>query len=179
MRAPVAAHDALARLIAYPRPGFAEAAEEWCARVEAACPAAAEHLHPFVRHANSISTEELEELYTRTFDNSPDHALEIGWHVFGENYSRGAFLVRMRNLLDELNLPEGTELPDHLGHLLAVLARCESDYAGKLVHASILPAVKKIAKSLASLANPYADVLRATAEVLATHDRPLTPGSPS
>ncbi|MHC4845816.1 MAG: nitrate reductase molybdenum cofactor assembly chaperone [Planctomycetota bacterium] len=179
MRAPVAAHDALARLIAYPRPGYAEAAEEWCSRVEAACPAAAETLRPFVVYANSVATEELEELYTRTFDNSPDHALEIGWHVFGENYSRGAFLVRMRNLLDELRLPEGSELPDHLTHLLAVLARCEPEYASRLVHASILPAVKKVAESLASMSNPYADVLRATAEVLATHDLPLTPGSPS
>jgi nitrate reductase molybdenum cofactor assembly chaperone len=179
MRAPVTVHDALARLIAYPRPGFAEAAEEWCARVEAACPAAAEHLRPFVLYANSISTEALEEKYTWTFDNSPDHALEIGWHVFGENYSRGAFLVRMRNLLDELHLPEGTELPDHITHLLAVLGRCEPEYASKLVHASILPAVKKVADTLASAGNPYADVLRATAEVLATHDLPLTPGSPS
>ena len=68
-----------------------------------------------------LGSTELEELYTRTFDINPVCSLEVGWHLFGEDYNRGAFLVRMRGLLREHGIEEGAELPDHLESVLRVL----------------------------------------------------------
>ncbi len=58
-----------------------------------------------------------EELYTRTFDLNPVCALEIGWHLFGEDYERGAFLVRMRDQLRRARARRGhrTARPPDLG----------------------------------------------------------------
>ena len=46
--------------------------------------------------SRGMSVEDLQELYTRTFDWNPDTSLEIGWHLYGENYERGEFLVEVR-----------------------------------------------------------------------------------
>ena len=67
----------------------------------------------------------LEELYTRTFDINPVCSLETGWHLFGEDYNRGAFLVRMRGLLRQHGIEEGAELTDHLESALRVLSVME------------------------------------------------------
>ncbi|HSE32303.1 MAG TPA: hypothetical protein VLA93_12100, partial [Pyrinomonadaceae bacterium] len=43
----------------------------------------------------NFSLSNLQELYTRTFDLNPACALEIGYHLFGENYKRGEFLANL------------------------------------------------------------------------------------
>src|SRR6266568_3182701 len=55
-----------------------------------------------------------QELYVQTFEFNPACTLELGWHLFGENYERGEFLVRMREQLRRHGIAESNELPDHL-----------------------------------------------------------------
>ncbi|MBL7007389.1 MAG: molecular chaperone TorD family protein [Planctomycetes bacterium] len=169
MRPSAEVHDALARLVSYPSPGFAEAAEEWVAQVAAGCPAAGAHLEEFLRWVRGCGDGEIEELFTRTFDVSQEAALEIGWHAYGENYTRGAFLVRMRQLLREQGVAESGELPDHLSHVLPVLARLEPAAAKLLAEEVVSPSVKRIAVALAAGAHPYEGVLDAVLAVLKLH----------
>jgi len=105
------------------------------------------------------SAGDLEELYTRTFDVNPVCALETGWHLFGEDYNRGAFLVRMRGLLREYGIEEGAELPDHLANALRVLPAMPGDQAMGLAREFVLPAVIKMRAGFASPDNPYGAVL--------------------
>ncbi|NJN14286.1 MAG: hypothetical protein HC813_01110 [Planctomycetes bacterium] len=105
-------YDRWAALFDYPDAKFGEAL--------AAAPGDAA---PFVTFARSREASEMEELYTRTFDINPVCSLETGWQLFGEDYKRGAFLVEMRQRLQEAEIPEGTELPDHLGYTLRLLGR--------------------------------------------------------
>jgi len=169
MRADPLIHDTLSRLVRYPDDTFPAALEARTALIAEACPDAAEDLAAFVAFAVEHPPEELEELYTRTFDNNAERALEVGWHVFGENYTRGAFMVRMRQLLKETGAEQTTELPDHLSHVLGIVARCDASYATELVEASVIPAVARVADELAKDSNPYEHVLRATLAVLALH----------
>ncbi|HJM39792.1 MAG: molecular chaperone TorD family protein [Planctomycetota bacterium] len=162
-------YDALSKLVTYPRPGFGEAAEEWIAVVANASEVAKEALQPFTEFLKGKSDEEMEELFARTFDNSASAALETGWHVFGEAYERGGFLVKMRELLRENEITEGSELPDHLCHVMAVLARCDDVIASELSQNVAIPAVKKICVSLAANDNPYEPVLDAVLAVLNMH----------
>ena len=113
-----------------------------------------------------MSAEELEELYTLTFDINPLCCLEVGWQLFGEEYERGAFLVEMRQLLRDCGVPESTELPDHLEHALAVLERLSQQSAGELAGKSVLPALKKMIGGLAGKENPFENVLQAIESVL-------------
>ena len=73
-----------------------------------------------------------QELYVQTFEFNPACTLELGWHLFGENYERGEFLVRMRDLLRRHGIAESTELPDHLTHVLALVGRLDHEEAAEL-----------------------------------------------
>ena len=107
----------------------------------------------------AIDATGLEELYTRTFDINPVCSLETGWHLFGEDYNRGAFLVRMRGVLRQHGVPEGAELPDHLESALRVLAAMKADDASDLAREFILPAVMKMRIPFEKNDNPYGAVL--------------------
>ena len=90
----------------------------------------------------------MQELYVQTFEFNPACTLEIGWHIFGENYERGEFLVRMRDLLRRHGIAESSELPDHLCHILPLLDRLEPEEAADLVGQFVLPALTKIKDAL-------------------------------
>lgn len=101
----------------------------------------------------------LEEAYMRTFDCNPERALEIGWHLFGESYSRGNFLVRMRAFLRDCAVDEGGELPDHLCNVLAVVARADDVLANALRTQYLLPALEKIDAGFHDDTDPYHGVI--------------------
>ncbi len=159
----------LSRLLDYPKAGFCEAAEEWVAQIRAECPAAGEVLEPFQAYIAEHTAEEMEELYCVTFDNSQTAALELGWHVYGETYDRGNFLVAMREMLREHDIPEKSELPDHLSLVLQATSLIDEDKALKLSANVIKPAVRKILVSLAADQNPYEPVLDAVLHMIRHH----------
>ncbi len=107
----------------------------------------------------AIEHGDLEELYTRTFDINPVCSLETGWHLFGEDYNRGAFLVRMRGLLRAHGIEEGAELPDHLESALRVLEVMDESEAAGLAREFILPALLKMRAGFEDGDNPYGAVL--------------------
>ena len=77
MRPSVEVHDALARLVEYPREGYAQVVEAAADDVSAGCPAAAALLAPFLEHVRGTSLGELEEAFSRTFDNTSSIARTI------------------------------------------------------------------------------------------------------
>ena len=106
-----------------------------------------------------------QELYVQTFEFNPACTLETGWHLFGENYERGEFLVRMRAELRRHGIAETGELPDHLCHLLPLVGRMEAAEAAQLAREYIQPALAKIRSALKD--NPYEPVLALLADRLA------------
>lgn len=138
-------HDLLGALLSYPERGYHAVAEECRAALAEAHPTVAPRLETFAAATAPMSIEELQELFTRTFDLSPVCSLEIGWHLFGENYDRGALLVKMRQELRRYGISESVELPDHLSHCLALLGRMEPGRAQDFARSCVLPALEKMA----------------------------------
>jgi len=136
--------EPLAAMYRYPEEGFGEAAVAIQAVVDAAAPEAAKVLRPWTEWVRDSALEEVQELYIRAFDMNPSGCPEIGWHLFGENYERGELLVEMRSLLRELEIPETMELPDHLCHVLPVLARDRAGDAEPLARRLLAPALQKM-----------------------------------
>lgn len=156
----------LAELFAYPHEGYAvavEAARRCLSRVDAD---AEKHLAEFAAAIERLTTTEREELFTRTFDINPIGALEIGWHLFGEDYHRGALLARLRVELRRHNIAETTELPDHLTHVLLLLDRMCEDEARDFALACVLPALEKMLAGFGGKENPYEHLLRCVLAVL-------------
>jgi nitrate reductase delta subunit len=154
-------YGALARLLAYPRPGYLDELDAGRLALAELVPEAAERLSRLALHLDGKTDAEVEELYTHTFDLNPVSSLEVGWHLFGENYARGEFLVLMREELRKDGLTESTELPDHLTHVLPVLARMDQKQADRFVVRYLLPALDKMLAGLGKQDNPYQHLLEA------------------
>ena len=92
----VPALDLMADLFEYPSPEYRERLSAATEIVAQSNTAAAELLQNFAAAISGRSLAELEELYIQTFDLNPDACPDIGWHLFGEDYARGEFLVKLR-----------------------------------------------------------------------------------
>lgn len=155
--------DSLGSLLTYPENHATSNVKRCLGALKAADSPALASVKEFADFVNGISKEKLQELFTQTFDINPVAALEVGWHLFGERYERGTFIVKMRQTLKRLEIPESTELPDHLTHVLEALGRMESPEADEFAYLFVIPALEKM---LAAYKNkktetPYQVVLEA------------------
>ncbi len=123
--------------------------------------AAGSELASFADAVRPLSLHERQELFIQTFDLTPVCSLEVGWHLFGENYDRGLLLVKMRQQLRAHGISETTELPDHLTNGLRLLARMERDDGAYFAEAIVLPALAKMLEAIQGKDNPYEHVLAA------------------
>lgn len=144
---------ALADLLEYPDVGYRERVAEasrLLARAELPDPlqSAAEALCDW---AAGVEVQEAQELYTRTFDLSPAATLDVGWHVFGESYKRGALLVGLRGALRDHGVDSGAELPDHLPVVLRLMATMPDGEDRELLRRGIVgPALRAMAVTFRS-----------------------------
>jgi len=158
--------NALSKLLSYPDEHTVQTAELLYVLLMDETPEAASQAAGFGAFAEQHELYELEETFTRTFDVNPACALEVGWHLFGEEYARGMFLVRMREELRKYNLPESAELPDHLCHVLAIVEAMPENEATRFVKACVQPAVEKMNVALDGKDTAYGHVVSCLALVL-------------
>jgi nitrate reductase molybdenum cofactor assembly chaperone len=162
----VTLYDRLGLALRYPSaatPAYFDLARAALAEADSA---ATRELDGFIEETRGLSGDALEELYTTTFDLNPVAALEVGWHLYGEAYERGRFLVQMRELLHEVDMHGGSELPDHLTVMLPLLARIDVNEADGLTRTAVRPAIEKMLVPLRESNNPYRHLLEAIRLVL-------------
>ena len=156
----------ISRLLSYPDNHYVQLVELLYLIVQTELPKAAKGISEFGQFVEQCGEFELEEAYTRTFDVNPACALEIGWHLFGEDYMRGQFLVRVRGELAKYEISESSELPDHLAHVLAVVAAMPEEEARQFSHACVFPALHKMQVALDKNESPYRHLIRCLVLVL-------------
>lgn len=120
----------------------------------------------FAEEMGAFSPSRIQELFIATFDWDPATTLDIGWHLFGEDYARGEFLVRMRGELRRYGIPESTELPDHLTHVLTLLGRMDAQTAETFAREYVAPSVAKLLAALEQRKSPFVSLVRAVHEAL-------------
>lgn len=119
--------------------------------------------HAVERFADSIggrSLAELQEEYTSVFDLGMACALELGWHLFGETCDRGGFLAALREDLQRAGVEERSGLPDHISHVLALVARETPERAASL-STLVAPAIATVRGALATRGTPFVHLLEA------------------
>ncbi len=158
--------NALARVLSYPDQHTAQAAELLFIVLQGEIQEAADDMSKFGVFLEQSEPWQLEEVFTSTFDVNPACALEVGWHLFGEEYARGMFLVRMREEMRKYGIPENTELTDHLSHVLAVVAAMPEEEAENFVQACVHPAVVKMNAALEEKDTPYRFAISCLAKVI-------------
>ncbi len=150
--------DALGALLAYPNSDYLLRVNA-CREVLRGDADSLDLLEKFAAAVVPLSLESLQELFIQTFDLSPVCTLEVGWHLYGENYDRGAFLVRMRQQMREHGIAESDELPDHLTHVLHVLGRMEGDAQCEFAERFVLAALAKMMAGFKNKGNPFEHVM--------------------
>jgi nitrate reductase molybdenum cofactor assembly chaperone NarJ/NarW len=156
-------YNALVALLTYPE---ADYPQRIAASVQVAPDECRRSLEQFAVQMRGLRIDQLQELFTQTFDLNPMCSLELGWHLFGENYERGLLLVRVREELRRHGLAESTELPDHLTHVLRLVERMDHEAAADFVAACVLPALEKMLQALRHKENPFENVLQAVWNLL-------------
>ena len=146
-------YDKLARLFEYPDEAYVRRCYD-------------AGLPEFAHEMEQLTTTGIQEAFIATFDWNPATALDLGWHLYGEQYERGEFLVRMRVELRRYGVAESTELPDHLTHTLKLLGRMDDEAAEKFAREFTAPAVAKLMAGLQQNKTPFVAIVAAVREAL-------------
>src|SRR5690606_8589547 len=111
-----------AQLFEYPKEGYKENAISCMNLLKTNYPSAAESLQRFVDIIENKSIEEIEEIYGITFHIQSICYLYLGYDLFGEDYTRGEFLVNMKKEQAKIGHDCGTKLADNLPNVLKLLS---------------------------------------------------------
>jgi nitrate reductase delta subunit len=153
-------YEVLASLLEYPSRDWntrVERCKQWLTVQE---PELAVQFIPFQRKVRELSVERLQELYTQTFDLNPVCTLDVGYHIFGENYKRGELLAKLRETEAQFELGQADQLPDHLPVLLRLLAKLDdNELRPALICEILIPALDKMIEALCPTNNPYRDLI--------------------
>lgn len=133
-------------LISYPDNSFSENCQNAAAELsDFVCDEDRFQLNLFIDRISKMKRGELEELYTSTFDINGICSLDVGYLVFGEDYKRGEFLVRVNEVHRQNGIALGTELGDHLTNLLQLISISEEDeFVNEFVQKILLVACDKM-----------------------------------
>ena len=159
-----------ADLLDYPSGDLFSITESCLGGVRSACPESAAELEAFRAAVQNLSVQQVEELYTTTFDMQPVCYPYAGYQLFGESYKRGAFMAQLNEAYHAIGYAAGEELPDHLPVILRFLgldsANREGEFCQTLLVQGVIPALDKMLKAFAESQNPYVRLLKALQLVL-------------
>jgi nitrate reductase molybdenum cofactor assembly chaperone len=155
-------YENLADLLDYPVADWQSRCDECKELLTAGSESFVSQFSLFASETERLSLSELQELYTRTFDLSPVCALDIGYHLFGEDYKRGVFLANLRETEAPFDLGQEHQLPDYLPVLLRLLTKLDDEeLRSALIADCMIPALEKMLKTLSEGENPYRHLIAA------------------
>lgn len=154
-------YPAFSQLLDYPVANWQQRLDECHQEIMRNTTGLRSEFDPFLNELRLLRLAELQEIYTQTFDLNPVCTLDIGYHLFGENYKRGLFLAKLRETEAQYGLPEEGQLPDYLPIVLRLLGQpLPDDLRSEMIGECLLPALGKMLESLKDKNNPYTDLLR-------------------
>ena len=134
-----------AELLRYPGKGYASNAKNCLDMLVCDYPEVALEITPFVEYTQTHSQDEIEELFTKTFDVQPICYLDLGYVIFGEDYKRGAFLLHMQEEQLKANNDCGTDLSDNISNMLTLYTRTNDQaLLNELAKKIIIPGLEKM-----------------------------------
>ena len=122
-------------------------------------------LKTFLERMRTQSLDGREMLFTRTFDLNPVAAPYLGWHIWGEDFKRAAFMARLQQEQRKWGVSAEGELPDHLVPVFEYLEA--ADPPGEEVLQVLVPALSEMKNELQKQdpENLYLPVLAAAIRV--------------
>lgn len=147
-----ACYGRLAPLFDYPREDYPALVESARRLLSTSHPHAARQLESFAAVLPSAAQmlsrdglDEMQEVFTRSFDVQATTTLSVGYIAFGDDYKRAELLVNLSREHRAAGVECGTELADHLPNILRLIARWqEQDLVTEFVHEILHPSVEQM-----------------------------------
>lgn len=138
-------YEHLAELFQYPKENYSEHVRKAESLLRNYYPETLAELTEFSDYIARASKEELEELFSRTFDIQAITTLDIGYVLFGDDYKRGELLVNLNREHREAGNDCGNELADNLSNLLRLIPKMKDvELRNEIIEKLIMPALDKI-----------------------------------
>ena len=135
----------LSELFKYPEKGYQQKVATCMEMLQDQYPEAAESFNRFNEFIQDKTLYEIEEVFGFTFHIQAICFLDIGYVLFGEDYTRGEFLVNMKAEQAKINHDCGEELADNLPHVLQLMAKSNDDvFIEELAVRAVIPALEKM-----------------------------------
>ncbi len=137
---------AISKLFDYPDDNYLENIDRASKALLANYPSASIELREL---KNLLPTDiyKLQELYTKSFEVQAVTSLEVGYVLYGDDYTRGRILANLSAEHRAVDNDCGGELPDHLANLLRLIPKIESqELLDDLVKLLIAPGVENMMK---------------------------------
>ena len=132
-------------ILEYPLPALSENVKECVVSLESINSKATSRLKKFQAFVVQTPLGQLEELYSGTFDLQPKCYPYAGYHLFGENYKRGAFMVKLKEQYKLLDFSCEKELPDHIAVILRFLSILHDEESAKILKEEcLIPVLEKM-----------------------------------
>ena len=174
-------YDLLADLFEYPQADYPQRVETARRALEGSCPEAAERIAELAamlpKSDGTLSEEaldEVQEVFTRSFDVQSITTLGVGYVVFGDDYKRGELLVNLNRELREVGVDTGTELSDHLPTVLRLLPLWQDtetmqEFAEQIMHPALVTMISEFGTERMEQRNKlyqkhYKTLIRSSAE---------------
>jgi len=151
----------LAKLLDYPDADLIEALPETRARLGRDFdPTERRVVTEFLDHLSALDLTEAQAAYVLTFDLTPEHALHLTHHLFGDDKNRGPALIDLTEFYKEYGLElASNELPDFLPLVLEFAEQLEVEEA-RMFLSQWTKVLKVLAGNLEEAGSAYAPLIR-------------------
>lgn len=151
----------IADLFRYPDANLGSTLEKVSSLLEEKYPEGVKDIVPFLEFLNTYNLQQQQEYYIKTFDVNALCYLDIGYILFGEDYKRGEFLVKLSQEHQKAGNDCGSELADHLPNLLRLFEKSEDKiFVEELAYCLMVPALKEMLVSFKNETNVYRNILQ-------------------
>lgn len=127
-------------------------------------------LDRFLNHLEKLDATEAQAAYVLTFDLTPEHALHLTHHLFGDDKNRGPALIDLAVFYKEFGLEMVTkdsaanedsinEIPDYLPLMLEFASQLSTDEA-RFFLSQWAKVLNQLASNLEEAQSPYAPLIR-------------------
>ena len=143
-------YERLAGLFDYPQSDYPAKVKYICELLREGYPLAVTELTAFAQalpsEGDTLSVEaldQIQEIFTRSFDVQSITTLGVGYVMFGDDYKRGELLVNLNREHRDAGLACGSELSDHLPNVLRLIAKWQDrDLVVEFVEEVLHPALE-------------------------------------
>lgn len=138
-------YETLASIFYFPGTDYARTVDACLEMLREQYPDVAGQFQPFAEFIRDTPFAELEKLYIRTFDVQALCCLDVGYVLFGEDYTRGKLLANLNKEHHQAGIDCRGELADRLPNILRLMPRLEDpELLEELVGYVLKPALDKM-----------------------------------